>query len=67
MLPIKLKRLFHLHITCRIKGHDNEFTMFHNGWKKGTMNTHNPIPLYQAKCKRCNRYYGDKIDLKEFK
>ena len=53
---IKLKRLFLKNTICKIKGHKHDNTLYHNGWVKYT-----DIPLYQHKCIRCNRYFGNKI------
>ena len=53
---IKLKRLFLKNTICKIKGHEHDYTLYHNGRVKYT-----DIQLYQHKCKRCNRYFGKKI------
>ena len=53
---IKLKRLFLKNTICKIKDHKHDYTLYHNGWVKYT-----DIPLYQQKCIRCNRYFGNKI------
>ena len=54
-LLIKLKRLILKNTVCKSKGHvSNGYE--HNGFIKYT-----DIPLYQQKCIRCNRYFGEKI------
>lgn len=60
-LLIKIKRWILNKTVCKIKGHQGKPFAEHNGFEKGTLMTHNPKPLFQRKCKRCNRYYGKKI------
>lgn len=61
MIWIKVKRWFMLAFICKFKGHNHSYEYHHNGYKKGTFGTRKPIPLYQKKCNRCNRFYGKKI------
>lgn len=61
----KLRRLFLLRFVCSWKGHTSDGVTTHwNGFKKGTSQTHNPISIYQKKCNRCNRFYGEKDEIK---
>lgn len=53
---IKIKRFILKNTICKSKGHDHDYTLYHNGYVKYT-----DIPLFQKKCKRCNRYFGKKI------
>lgn len=59
-LLIKIKRWILNKTVCKVKGH--ELLYFeHNGFIKYSLWTNRPIPLFQAKCRRCNRYYGKKF------
>ena len=60
---LRLIRIIQFNTICKIKGHNNYYGMYHNGFKKGTFNTNIEIPLYQGKCKRCNRFNGIKTTL----
>jgi len=62
MIWIRFKRWVLLKTICKSKGHKNDYTYSHNGFKKGTFRTHNQKPLYQKKCDRCNRFFGKKIE-----
>ena len=58
----KIKRWLLMIFVCKIKGHtSNDSWYYPNGFKKGTSQTSKPVQLFQKKCDRCNRYYGEEI------